>query len=493
MKTLRSLRSLPKPAVCLALLLAVGAAFAAPATGPLRVLPSNPRFFTDGSGKAVYLVGSHSWNNLVDIIQQTDPPNPTFDFDRYLSFLTEHNHNCFRLWTWEDAVSYDPSGKVVYTHDPLPYTRTGPGTAVDGKPRFDLTKFNQAYFDRLRHRVMSARDRGIYCIVMLFAGWHAANVAPDGSWKGHPYHPANNINGLDDAPEDTARGPSPHSLRHPRTVAHQEAYVRKVLETVNDLDNVLFEITNEDPGSASDTQWQYHIINFIKRTEKTLPKQHPVGMTYQWPAGTSADLFGGPADWISPGEEGGYQVDPPAADGRKVILNDTDHSAFWTALQAMGHAGQRAWVWKNLTRGNNMMFMDPYLNPAPWYVTLRNAPFAGKPDPYWEILRINMGYARRYADRMNLAAMTPQPALASSGFCLASTDPQSGEFLVYVPQGSWVTVDLTGLAGSFAVEWFYPPTGEKTIGDPVAGGDRRAFNSPYGKTEVVLYLKKSGG
>ena len=27
------------------------------ARGPLRVLPTNPRYFTDGSGKAVYLAG----------------------------------------------------------------------------------------------------------------------------------------------------------------------------------------------------------------------------------------------------------------------------------------------------------------------------------------------------------------------------------------------------------------------------------------------------
>ncbi|MGE3776134.1 MAG: hypothetical protein AB7F89_03030 [Pirellulaceae bacterium] len=34
--------------------------------GPLRVHPDNPRYFTDGSGKAVYLTGSHVWNTLQD-------------------------------------------------------------------------------------------------------------------------------------------------------------------------------------------------------------------------------------------------------------------------------------------------------------------------------------------------------------------------------------------------------------------------------------------
>ena len=36
---------------------------------------------------------------------------------------------------------------------PLMYKRTGPGLALDGKPKFDVTEFEQAYFDRLRERV----------------------------------------------------------------------------------------------------------------------------------------------------------------------------------------------------------------------------------------------------------------------------------------------------------------------------------------------------
>ena len=36
----------------------------APATGPLRVHPTNHRYFTDGSGKAILLTGSHTWANF---------------------------------------------------------------------------------------------------------------------------------------------------------------------------------------------------------------------------------------------------------------------------------------------------------------------------------------------------------------------------------------------------------------------------------------------
>ena len=51
-----------------------------PARGPLRVHPQNPRYFTDATGKAVYLTGSHTWSNLVDM-GPSDPP-PTVRFRR---------------------------------------------------------------------------------------------------------------------------------------------------------------------------------------------------------------------------------------------------------------------------------------------------------------------------------------------------------------------------------------------------------------------------
>src|SRR5688572_13305212 len=81
--------------VCLAVI-------AAPATGPLKVHPDNPRYFTDGAKspdgrlKAVYLAGSHTWPNLMDRGPK-DPP-PVFDFDQYLKLLEAHNHNFIRLW-----------------------------------------------------------------------------------------------------------------------------------------------------------------------------------------------------------------------------------------------------------------------------------------------------------------------------------------------------------------------------------------------------------
>ena len=68
---------------------------------------------------------------------------------------------------------------------PQPWPRSGPGTAKDGKPKFDLDSFDQAYFDRLRERVIAAGIEGIYASVMLFEGFSLHLTAPPDNIEGH--------------------------------------------------------------------------------------------------------------------------------------------------------------------------------------------------------------------------------------------------------------------------------------------------------------------
>ncbi|MGE3843808.1 MAG: LamG-like jellyroll fold domain-containing protein, partial [Vicinamibacterales bacterium] len=132
--------------------------------GALRVLSSNPRYFTDGSGRAVLLTGSHTWSTLMDN-GAGDPP-PVFDYTAYLDFLAGLGHNFFRLWTWEQARwSLSTSDDQYFFGPVLPFRRTGPGTALDGKPRFDLDQLDDAYYVRLRARVEAAAQRGLYVAV----------------------------------------------------------------------------------------------------------------------------------------------------------------------------------------------------------------------------------------------------------------------------------------------------------------------------------------
>jgi len=180
----------------------IGQATAEKAKGPLRVHPTNPRYFTDGSGKAIYLAGWNIWSNLQDgygTAWEYGWGNP-FDYEAYLDDLVSNNLNYIRLWLYETAkvaypgVKYKGSSPDVPT--PNPWERTGPGKAADAGLKFDLTKYNQAYFDRLKSRLAVAGQRGIYVSVMLFEGFSIRGKTHQ-AWPYHPFNSVNNINGID--------------------------------------------------------------------------------------------------------------------------------------------------------------------------------------------------------------------------------------------------------------------------------------------------------
>lgn len=469
------------------------------ASGPLRREGIDSLYFTDGTGKAIYLTGSHVWNNFQDV----EPPFRTnteghmiepgtksvekFDFADYLRFLEKENHNFIRLWTWEQSA-WVPWLASKPTISPLPYLRSGPGIALDGKLKFDLTQFDQEYFDRLRSRVIAAGERGIYVSVMLFQGWSVDSKGMSGGkspWLGHPFNRANNVNGVDGDPNGDGEATEAHTLQVAQVTALQEAYVRKTVATLNDLDNVLWEISNESDAVSND--WQYHMIEFLKQCEAEQSKQHPVGMTFCVLNGQNADLFRSPADWISPNStrEENYRENPPAGDGRKVIISDTDH--LW------GMGGSRAWVWKSFARGLNPIYMD---SPAM---------------PQCESIRRAMGMTLAYANRMNLSAMKPRGELASSGYCLANPGE---EYLAYAPlEVPWlesrrffgrlqrpirkirrlfptkVALDLSSQPAEFSVEWFNPSTGETQMEHSIKGGKKQSLTAPF-RGDAVLYVRK---
>ena len=170
------------------------------------------------------------------------------------------------------------------------------------------------------------------------------------------------------------------------------------------------------------------MIDVIRSYEATKPKQHPIGMTVPYPGGSNSDVLNSTADWVS---MNGGTNDPAVADGSKVSLNDTDHLC--------GICGDAAWPWRSLTRGHNTLLMDGYRG-APGYTD----PAFNPNDPKWEVIRTNMGYARSYALRMDLAHAVPRADLTNSSYCLAVV---GSEYLVFLPGGGSVTVNLSGVSG----------------------------------------------
>jgi hypothetical protein len=492
----------------------------ATAPGPLVVSRANPRYFTvasgDGAGRAVYLAGSHIWHNLQDGIgpgQECSDTPEAMDFGEYLDFLGERGHNFIRLWRWEQFRSYTAAADYHLCMTPQPWARTGPGEASDGKPKFDLDRFDDAFFDRLRERVIAAGDRGMYVAVMLFEGWGIHLSTAPFHVEGHPFHAINNVSG--------ARIESILNYQvlplDPLVKDLQEAYIHRVVDMVHDLPNVLWEVANESSGGGKvdldfarylgqdsvpdwgdSTEWQYWVIDTVKRHEEEMGyDRHPMGMTMQFPVPDQTKvndpLFASRAEWISPGFEepgwfpgnpdipaSGWFADPPVADGRKIVIADTDHFA--------PGGGDALWAWKTFLRGHHPILMDfgiiGGVNPPD--------PKAGGPLAFemFEAARWAMGDTVRLAGQLNLIEMEPRGELSSTGFVLAN---EGSEYVILQPAETADSFMVTLEPATYEAEWFSVDSRETLQGDRVAIDSRAAISfspaSPM-RGPCVLVLTK---
>jgi hypothetical protein len=485
-----------------------------PAAGPLVVSEANPRYFAVASAdrRVVYLTGSHVNNNFHDgsgpSADCAETPEPN-DFRAYLEFLKERSHDFIRLWRWEQFRSQVAGGAFHFCMTPQPWPRTGPGSARDGKPKFDLSRFDPAYFDRLRDYVIAAGNEGIYISVMLFEGFGLhLSLAPD-NVEGHPFHAANNVNDLGIASiNDYQVLPLDASVK-----ALQEAYVRKVVDTVHDLPGVLYEVANESSGGGSvdarfleaiglseppdwgdSTQWQYWVIDFLKHYESQMGyARHPVGMTMQYPVpdqGKVNDvLFNSPADWISPGfddvespmQNSRWSTNPPANDGAKVIISDTDH---YSPMKA-----DALWAWKSFLRGHNPILYDLGI------VSGVNPPDPSSGSPSFASLepaRYAMGDTRRFAERMNLIAMEPRGDLSSTGYAMANPGE---EYLVLQPDETAGPFTVTLDPYTYSVQWHSVGRRETKGAGKVTVEDHKStsFTAPFAEAgPAALHLRRIG-
>ena len=427
---------------------------------PLRVLPSNPRYFTDGSGKAIYLAGSHDGGELQDYaMDREDAAFPSTSSPWRPSTANQTS----RMWTWKVHLEHEGQRARRQTHrGRMPYrasrARKKPMTAKTNSISISSTRSTLPACDPRPRGPRSRRLRHRHALSRLE---HLPEPGGRGNpWPYHPFNRANNVNGLDGDLNGDGQGREVHAWlgeNHPVT-QRQRAYVRKVIDTVNDLDNVLYEIANESHLESAD--WQYRMIDFVHAYERGKPKQHPVGMTVPFEPknpGPNSALFDSPADWISPsrGPTTGYNFrgNPPVAEGRKVLLVDTDH------IFGIG-CKDASWVWKTFCRGHNCLYMDEWTH--------------ARRDPARERVRAALGHTRLYAQRLDLNRTVPQPELSSTRYCLCNPGRQ---YLVFIPKDGEATVDLSAVQGPMAVEWFDPQSSKATQSGQTQGGKPVAFRA----------------
>ena len=435
--------------------------------GVLTVSADNGRYFENDAG-IVFLSGMHTWQVSGADSSPDDPPS-TLDFDEFLTALTSRGLTFTKMWAMEQPKNWP---NLTQYFAPLPWARTGPGNANDGKPKFDLDTWDQAYFNRMREWTVRLGNAGIYVCVQLFQGWHYTDKGyANDPYEFHPFNGPNNINSVDGDTNNDNSGLE--SLDTGSSVySRQQAYVRKVIDTLNDLDNVIFEVANEVDYTSTTLTWARAIATYIKSYESGLAQQHPVGITKFWPNGDNAYLFASDVEWTSTDEE--YPTpDPDATDGSMVVIGDSDH---WQGLTL-----EHEWTWQAFTRGMNVAYMDQWNG---WtYGTDTRA------DADAEKVRDQLGYINGYAARIDLANATPQGGLASTGYCLAKTTGRQ-QLIAYQPTSGNFTVNLTGMAGTFSVEFLRTSNGA-TSTTTVAGGAVRTLTAPWAGEDFVAFLELS--
>ena len=165
---------------------------------------------------------------------------------------------------------------------PQPWPRTGPGSAKDGQQvrsvglRSDLLRSTS----RAGH---GGRTCWHLCIRDALRRLQPSSDCDARQHRGHPFHAANNVNDI----AITSIVDYQVLPLDARVEALEQTYIRKVIDTVHDLPNVLYEVANESSGQTADsvvlpdgsavetpigdsTQWQYWVINSVKDYEREM-------------------------------------------------------------------------------------------------------------------------------------------------------------------------------------------------------------------------------
>jgi len=379
----------------------------------LTVSSANPRYFQDASGNLIYLAGYY--DNF--------SPQSGGDWADVLANISASGLNCARLW-------------VRHTTERTPYSfpyNSGTGT-------FDLTTPSTTYLAALRSACEDLDALNAYAIVMFWQGWSLIDDGWGNKFLVCGFKSSLNTNGINGdwynadgnglevdevyghtATSLTGAGASELAIR-----TAQRTYIRAVIDTLNDLDNIIWEVSNEDRYTTPNKTFQGWVANEIRTYEAVKAKQHPVGITSHYDGGTAVNpwLRTTSADWIAPNAEENYDTAPPANDGTKIVLADTDH--IWSDLTTL----TVDWTWRAALRGNHPLFLSSR--------TIGTGAVAA------------LGHTRTYLARLTLEAVTP----TSTGYALAWS---GREYLIYLPVGGPFTSTLA--SGTYTIEWFNPTTG----------------------------------
>jgi hypothetical protein len=264
-----------------------------PKEGPIQLHPENPHYFLYNGKTLALITSAEHYGALLNL---------DFDYHTYLRTLAEEGMNYTRIFTGSYfEIAGESFGIQNNTLAPKKSSIITPWgmvvNAQSGKWQYDLSSWNEAYFQRLHDFMAAAAELDIIVEVTLFS-----SIYRDAHWDICPQNPANNINMAGGLNRKDAQ-----TLNNGDLLSHQVAFVRKMVQELNAYDNFFFEIQNEpwsdhavpvynivnkedlrvgdwtfkaDFADDASMAWQEHLASVIAKEEEGLPKKHLIAQNY---------------------------------------------------------------------------------------------------------------------------------------------------------------------------------------------------------------------
>lgn len=234
---------------------------AMPSWAPIALHPANPHYFLWRDRPAVLVTSGEHYGALLNL---------DFDYLRYLDALAVDGLNHTRTFS---GVYRELPSSFGITDNPLapkplqyicPWARSDQPGYKDGGNKFDLTKWDPAYFARLHDFMKAAQERGIVVELTLFC-----TMYKDELWEVCPLNVINNTNGVGKCPREEV-----FALKHDDLTQVQLTLVRKIVTELKGFDNLYYEICNEPYFHGVTLEWQHRIADEIAEVEKDFPHGH---------------------------------------------------------------------------------------------------------------------------------------------------------------------------------------------------------------------------
>jgi hypothetical protein len=234
------------------------------AVPPIALHPDNPHYFIF-RGEPAVLIGSTEHYGAV--------LNLDFDYVKYLDELSSSRLNVTRTFS---GIYLEPMGAFGIAKNTLapdsgkficPWARSSEPGYPGGGNKFDLTKWDDAYFERLRDFITEAGKRDIIVELDLFSNFYDTI-----QWKLSPLYSGNNINNI----KQIADHKEVLSLRHAEIIDIQEKMVQKIIAELKGFDNLYYEICNEPYFGDIEAlnNWEKHMTGVVVEAEKSYVNKH---------------------------------------------------------------------------------------------------------------------------------------------------------------------------------------------------------------------------